>query len=120
LEEERSVRSNFDSIPRPRDLVEDEEDIHILKTKDKLPPRPPSPGMDSIHVPPIHQDVFTHHRHIDHGENPVPILEKEILTKRFQAMGTLIRQRCPHQKSGLEEAAPMKSTYITGKLTDLI
>ncbi|KAJ5775281.1 uncharacterized protein N7511_000292 [Penicillium nucicola] len=70
VDEEMTTRSTFDSRSRPRDIeadVELDEEIRIRKTKEKLPSRPPSPSMESIHVPPIHQDVFTHHRHIDHG-----------------------------------------------------
>ncbi|KAJ5451459.1 hypothetical protein N7491_000641 [Penicillium cf. griseofulvum] len=67
LDEELNMRAQVDSKSRPRDLEEVKEDISIRKTKDKLPSRKPSPSLDSIHVPPIHQDVFTHHRHIDHG-----------------------------------------------------
>ncbi|KAJ6097377.1 hypothetical protein N7499_001751 [Penicillium canescens] len=70
VDDEMSTRSTFDSKSHPRDLEEDEEldeEIRIRKTKNKHPSRSPSPSMESIHVPPIHQDVFTHHRHIDHG-----------------------------------------------------
>ncbi|KAJ5165404.1 uncharacterized protein N7500_007234 [Penicillium coprophilum] len=71
LDEELSMRAQVDSKSRPRDLEEVKEEISIRKTKDKLPSRPPSPSLASIHVPPIHQDVFTHHRHIEHGfEDP--------------------------------------------------
>ncbi|KAJ5512305.1 hypothetical protein N7463_001857 [Penicillium fimorum] len=66
LNEELSMRAQVDS-KRSRDLEGDREEIGIRKTKDKLPSRQPSPSLDSIHVPPIHQNVFTHHRHIDHG-----------------------------------------------------
>jgi hypothetical protein len=71
VDDEMTTRSTFDSKSRPRDLEEDEEldeEIRIRKTQNKLPSRSPSPSMESIHVPPIHQDVFTHHRHIDHGK----------------------------------------------------
>ncbi|KAK4864372.1 hypothetical protein LT330_009899 [Penicillium expansum] len=67
LDEELSERSQFDSKSRSRDFEEIKEEISIRKSKDKLSSRQPSPSLDSIHVPPIHQDVFTHHRHIDHG-----------------------------------------------------
>jgi hypothetical protein len=71
VDDEMTTRSTFDSKSRARDLEVDEEldeDIRIQKIKDRLPSRPHSPSMESIHVPPIHQDVFTHHRHIDHGK----------------------------------------------------
>ncbi|KAJ9490225.1 hypothetical protein VN97_g3024 [Penicillium thymicola] len=67
LDEELNSSSQFDSKPRTRDLEEVKEDIKIRKSKDKLPSRQPSPSMHSIHVPPIHQDMFTRHTHIDHG-----------------------------------------------------
>ncbi|KAJ5836864.1 hypothetical protein N7447_002890 [Penicillium robsamsonii] len=67
VNEELSMRAQADSKSRSRDLEEVREEISIRKTKDKLPSRQPSPSLDSIHVPPIHQDVFTHHRHLDHG-----------------------------------------------------
>ncbi|CAI7566200.1 unnamed protein product [Penicillium palitans] len=67
LDEELSASSQFDSKSGTRELEEVKEEIRIRKSKDKLSSRQPSPSLDSIHVPPIHQDMFTHHRHIDHG-----------------------------------------------------
>ncbi|KGO66017.1 hypothetical protein PITC_052170 [Penicillium italicum] len=67
LDEELSERSKFDSKSRSRDFEEIKEEVSIRKSKDQLPSRQPSPSLDSIHLPPIHQDMFTHHRHIDHG-----------------------------------------------------
>ncbi|KAJ5685288.1 hypothetical protein N7536_007907 [Penicillium majusculum] len=67
LDEELIASSQFDSKSGTRDVEEVKEDIRIRKPKDKLSSRQPSPSLDSIHVPPIHQDVFTHHTHIDHG-----------------------------------------------------
>ncbi|OQD71273.1 hypothetical protein PENPOL_c001G03912 [Penicillium polonicum] len=67
LDEELSASSQFDSKSGTRDLEEVEEEIRVRKSKEKLSSRQPSPSLDSIHVPPIHQDVFTHHTHIDHG-----------------------------------------------------
>ncbi|CAG8900148.1 unnamed protein product [Penicillium egyptiacum] len=67
LDEELSVRSQLDSKSRSRDLEQGKEEISTRKTKDKFPSRQPSPSLDSIHVPPIPPDVFTHDRHINHG-----------------------------------------------------
>ncbi|CRL25672.1 unnamed protein product [Penicillium camemberti] len=67
LDEELSASSQFDSKSGTRELEEVKEEIRIRKSKDKLSSRQPSPSLDSIHVPPIHQDMFTHHTHIDHG-----------------------------------------------------
>ncbi|CAI7610285.1 unnamed protein product [Penicillium viridicatum] len=66
LDEELSASSQFDSKSGTRDLEEVEEEIRIRKSKNKLSSRQPSPSLDSIHVP-IHQDVFAHRTHIDHG-----------------------------------------------------
>ncbi|KAJ5146329.1 uncharacterized protein N7515_000893 [Penicillium bovifimosum] len=74
LDADVSTRSQFDAKSSARDLDDVGEGFSIRKSKEKLPSRPPSPSMASIHVPAIHQDVFTHHRHIDHGfeEGPPP------------------------------------------------
>ncbi|KAJ5143301.1 uncharacterized protein N7515_002088 [Penicillium bovifimosum] len=74
LDADVSTRSQFDAKSSARDLDDVGEGFSIRKSKEKLASRPPSPSMASIHVPPIHQDVFTHHRHIDHGfeEGPPP------------------------------------------------
>jgi hypothetical protein len=69
LDADISTRSQFDEKSSARDISDVEEGISIRKSKEKLPSRPPSPSLASIHVPPIHQDVFTHHRHIDHGKS---------------------------------------------------
>lgn len=52
---------------RRRASLEDDE-IMLRKTKRRSPPRDHSPSLKSIHAPPIHQDIITHHRHIDHGK----------------------------------------------------
>lgn len=46
----------------------EEDEIMLRRSKRLSPPRDRSPSLKSIHVPPIHQDVITHHRHIDHGK----------------------------------------------------
>ncbi|KAJ5795117.1 hypothetical protein N7457_001716 [Penicillium paradoxum] len=69
LDEGISTRSQFDPKSTTRDLEDVEEKISIRKAKEKLPSRAPSPSLESIHVLPIHQDVYTTHRHIDHEED---------------------------------------------------
>lgn len=52
-----------------------EERIRITETRETQR-RPPTPSISSrsasppppIHAPPIHQEIITHHRHIDHGK----------------------------------------------------
>ncbi|KMU74830.1 hypothetical protein CISG_00760 [Coccidioides immitis RMSCC 3703] len=49
----------------------------------------PEPSIEltrSIHAPPIHQDIVTHHRHIDHGyENAAPhVLTEKSMTPHFE------------------------------------
>lgn len=97
-EEEIRIRERRHSRPRRRE-VEDEEDILIRreerggehdrdstdsdeilirKSKRRSPPREPSSSPEPIRAPPIHQDVITHHRHIDHGKGDcvpaIPVL----------------------------------------------
>jgi hypothetical protein len=40
----------------------------IRKSKRRSPPRESSSSPEPIRAPPIHQEVITHHRHIDHGK----------------------------------------------------
>lgn len=64
LEEMKQTRSRS----RPRrspEIVEEAEEIAIHKDRIVTPSREVSP--EPIRAPPIHQDVITHHRHIDHG-----------------------------------------------------
>lgn len=46
-----------------------EDEVIIRKDKRRSPPRERSPSVEPIRAPPIHQDIITHHRHVDHGEN---------------------------------------------------
>ncbi|KAJ5182764.1 hypothetical protein N7492_000380 [Penicillium capsulatum] len=50
----------------------DSEEIMLDKEKRKPSPRDRSPSVEPVRAPPIHQDVITHHRHIDHGFDPPP------------------------------------------------
>lgn len=52
-----------------------EERIRITETRE-IRPRTPSPSPSpspppTIRAPPIHQEIITHHRHIDHGKFPI-------------------------------------------------
>ncbi|KAJ5176927.1 uncharacterized protein N7482_002804 [Penicillium canariense] len=87
-EEEIRIRSRMRSRSRRRGVEDEEEDLVIRrevrdrdsgresaesdevllrKSKRRPPPREPSSSPEPIRAPPIHQDVITHHRHIDHG-----------------------------------------------------
>lgn len=61
--EEMKQRSRSRTRRSPEIVEEDE--IAIRKNRIVSPPREVSP--EPIRAPPIHQDVITHHRHIDHG-----------------------------------------------------
>ncbi|KAJ6110515.1 hypothetical protein N7486_002750 [Penicillium sp. IBT 16267x] len=87
VEEEIDIRSSRRSRPGRGDIVDDEvidirqdklereprrrsaeSDEHIIrKDRERSSPRERSPSPEPIRAPPIHQDVITHHRHIDHG-----------------------------------------------------
>ncbi|KAJ5304130.1 uncharacterized protein N7443_003790 [Penicillium atrosanguineum] len=67
-EEELIIRRD----ERDRHGEETEDEVILRKGKRRSPPRKPSPDVASIHAPPIHQDVITHHRHIDHGFEASP------------------------------------------------
>ncbi|KAJ5573680.1 uncharacterized protein N7459_008107 [Penicillium hispanicum] len=91
-DEEIRVRSRMRSKPRHREAEEDEEiviqkeklerdrrrgstdsdEIVVRKSKRRSPPREESLSPEPIRAPPIHQDVITHHRHIDHGFDTAP------------------------------------------------
>lgn len=63
--EEMKQRRSRSRPRRTTEIVEAADEVLIRKDKIS-PPRDLSPE-PSIHAPPIHQDVITHHRHIDHG-----------------------------------------------------
>ncbi|KAJ5906566.1 uncharacterized protein N7473_003482 [Penicillium subrubescens] len=65
-EEDILVRREEHGRERGRDSAESDE-ILIRKSKRRSPPQDPSPSPEPIRAPPIHQDVITHHRHVDHG-----------------------------------------------------
>lgn len=61
-------RDKLEREPRRRSAESDE---HIIrKDRQRSPLRERSPSPEPIRVPPIHQDVITHHRHIEHGIVP--------------------------------------------------
>ncbi|EKV10772.1 hypothetical protein PDIG_55030 [Penicillium digitatum PHI26] len=84
---ELSERSSFDSKSCSRDLQEIKEDISISKSKNKHPPRQPSPSLGSIHMPPVHQGLFTHHRHSGHGHKDTRTLRMRNPDLRSQRGG---------------------------------
>ncbi|KAJ5381320.1 uncharacterized protein N7496_003748 [Penicillium cataractarum] len=65
-EEEIVLRREERDRERGRDSAESDE-ILIRKSKRRTPPREPSLSPEPNRAPPIHQDVITHHRHVDHG-----------------------------------------------------
>jgi hypothetical protein len=67
-----------DERERPRDSTYSKEEIIIRKSEKEISPGPdPSPNVspivpyepEPIRAPPIHQDIITHHRHINHGRS---------------------------------------------------
>jgi hypothetical protein len=67
-----------------------EERIRITETRETRRPQTPSPSPSpspppSIRAPPIHQEIITHHRHIDHGMPmcPLYLTEANIHISRF-------------------------------------
>lgn len=66
-EEDEELIIRHKERDRRRGDFEDDE-IMLRKNKSRSPPRDRSTSLKSIHVPPIHQDVIMHHRHIDHGK----------------------------------------------------
>ncbi|KAI9733537.1 MAG: hypothetical protein M1834_003138 [Cirrosporium novae-zelandiae] len=90
-------RGQGDRPPPPRERLEEREEITIREREKRPPPKeseqiiirrekkrspssspspspPPEPMPEPpiIRAPPIHQEVITHHRHIDHGFEVVP------------------------------------------------
>ncbi|OQD74328.1 hypothetical protein PENDEC_c011G03455 [Penicillium decumbens] len=57
---------------RDRHGGDTEDEVIIRKGKRRSLPRQRSPSVERIRAPPIHQDIITHHRHIDHGYEPLP------------------------------------------------
>ncbi len=66
--EEITVRRGERERPRERDY--EQEEIIIRRSEREKEPEPePEPVLvpEPIRAPPIHQEIITHHRHIDHG-----------------------------------------------------
>lgn len=114
LDGDTSIRSQFDPKSSARDLGDVEEEISIRQTKEKLPSRQPSPSLASIHVPPIHQDVFTHHRHIDHGKTVVDSSAK-MSAHLKQAIRKILHLVCPVQNCDPREVVLMRLTFTIGR-----
>lgn len=72
-EEDILIRREEHGRERGRDSAESDE-ILIRKSKRRSPPQEPSSSPEPIRAPPIHQDVITHHRHVDHGRISAPQL----------------------------------------------
>ncbi|CEJ60496.1 hypothetical protein PMG11_09068 [Penicillium brasilianum] len=86
-EEDIVLRREERDRERGRDSAESDE-ILIRKSKRKTP-REPSLSPEPIRAPPIHQDVITHHRHVDHGFDTVrppraPSPEKTSTRRSFE------------------------------------
>lgn len=58
----------FRDKERDRRISLEDDEIMSRKSRRRSPPRERSPSLKSIYAPPIHQDIITHHRHIDHGQ----------------------------------------------------
>lgn len=57
---------------RPRGRGVDREEIMISRERDRSSSSESSiAAPPSVHAPPIHQDVITHHKHVEHGYEPV-------------------------------------------------
>ncbi|KAF3396214.1 hypothetical protein F1880_007095 [Penicillium rolfsii] len=68
-EEDLLIRREEHGRERGRDSAESDE-ILIRKSKRRSPPQGPSLSPEPIRAPPIHEDIITHHRHIDHARPP--------------------------------------------------
>ncbi|KAJ5672915.1 hypothetical protein N7507_002042 [Penicillium longicatenatum] len=66
IEDDEVIDIRQDRLERETRRKSAERDEHITR-KDRSSPRERSPSPEPIRAPPIHQDVITHHRHIDHG-----------------------------------------------------
>ncbi|MCJ1258794.1 hypothetical protein MMC24_006627 [Lignoscripta atroalba] len=104
-EEDIVIRRDDRDGPRDRDF--NKEEIIIRRSERELDPEPelepePEPVRlpEPIRAPPIHQEIITHHRHIDHGfENlapaPIPAPPPRLRTPP--------RPRSPSPRSSFEE-----------------
>ncbi|EON65735.1 hypothetical protein W97_04974 [Coniosporium apollinis CBS 100218] len=91
-EDKLIIRPRSNSRPPPRELVAREREEFIVRRREPTPPPPPPPQLEQEEIiirrvererqpsppppppepepiirPPIHQEIITHHRHIDHG-----------------------------------------------------
>ncbi|KAI4197847.1 MAG: hypothetical protein LQ346_002895 [Caloplaca aetnensis] len=84
-ETRRTMRSRSRSRDREDITIRHDErggrhrDEIIIRRDEKSPspepvyvPPPPPPEPEPIRAPPIHQEIITHHRHIDHAPVPAP------------------------------------------------
>ncbi|KAJ5099749.1 hypothetical protein N7532_006750 [Penicillium argentinense] len=68
---EASKRRSRSRPRRTPEIVEEADEIEVTKNKIVSPPREVSP--EPLRAPPIHEDVITHHRHINHGRQRVTV-----------------------------------------------
>ncbi|KAJ5689171.1 hypothetical protein N7462_003563 [Penicillium macrosclerotiorum] len=98
-EKELTIRRDSRERGRRGDSVEREE--LTVRTQKRTPP-----PLEPIRAPPIHQDVITHHRHIDHGFDH-PRLPRapsiEVSTRRTSVDEVDIRRRCMKGSRAAEE-----------------
>ena len=73
-ERSRGPRDEEDIIIRHDDNDRRHKDEIIIRRNERSPspepyvPPPPPPEPEPVRAPPIHQEIITHHRHIDHGK----------------------------------------------------
>jgi len=71
IEDDEVIDIRRDKLERePRRRSAESDEYVTRKDRQKSSPRERSPSPEPIRAPPIHQDVITHHRHIDHGMIP--------------------------------------------------
>jgi hypothetical protein len=68
---ERIVERERSLSPPPFERIR----TRVTERETRIPSPSPSPSPPpSIRAPPIHQEIITHHRHIDHGKDTSPFL----------------------------------------------
>lgn len=69
VEREREFRERSPSPVVDRVRIRNVEQVRPPSPEPSPSPSPPPPPQppQAIHAPPIHQEIITHHRHIDHG-----------------------------------------------------
>ncbi|MCJ1372107.1 hypothetical protein MMC20_003328 [Loxospora ochrophaea] len=114
--DKESIVIRRDERERPRERDYKQEEIIIRRgNREKEPsperepsPEPPAPAplpeLEPIRAPPIHQEIITHHRHIDHGfEIRSPPPPAPVPTPTPPRARSPPRPRSPSPKSSFEE-----------------